>query len=678
MFSATQAQSAAVLKKIYGNTKIADVTAQDLFASDLTKFDTVIPTQNGDYVRDIFRKIASGTANDVSVFSDSVGNLFQRENFDVDEVNCRHGGVIGDGVTHVGARLNAVITAAAGRPVRIPAGEYILDESLTGHSVINLRLDPGAVLKCSGSHNFIDDVPIIDIRGGEGAKIGETAAHFVNGIYWTGTSSCDWINIEHVRFKGGTTTGQHIGCDSTTAIKTVKIEHCYFDGFTRSGVELDGVMSADESKVLIRNCWAVNAADLTGSRRGFQVGSNQSKCLDVEVSSCKIKGLGGASINEVKGILVYSVNCLIAGNKVQNIRNAGGDDAEAIYIKTAYGKIVNNDILNGGSSHDGCITVKGKSNESDPQFSDYVIISGNTIKFDSSDYDAKAISIARSYIIVTNNILKDLRTNRETLSYSVSMGVGTSAPVSSVIVSDNISVGFVDFLGNASAPARLIDDIKVTGNIVTQLKGGYGVHTRNDALVPRAMEFIAASRSIYLTGEPVEWDRSIYTIGRTIVVSGTVSNNGTFTITGYSGQYSLTVSEPVVNEVAAGSQVVLSYAGSIEFKDNTLRFSTTGLYAFREIGSAVRRHMEFDGNITDNVARVYRIDSSVTDLVVGINSHKNTTLATWYSMPIAVTKSYTAKSTGNTGGVASAGSGNQYIEMNINGTIYKVLHDGTV
>jgi len=33
---------------------------------------------------------------------------------------------------------------------------------------------------------------------------------------------------------------------------------------------------------------------------------------------------------------------------------------------------------------------------------------------------------------------------------------------------------------------------------------------------------------------------------------------------------------------------------------------------------------------------------------------------------------------GTTGGSASAGAGNQYVELNVNGTTYKVLHDGTV
>lgn len=34
--------------------------------------------------------------------------------------------------------------------------------------------------------------------------------------------------------------------------------------------------------------------------------------------------------------------------------------------------------------------------------------------------------------------------------------------------------------------------------------------------------------------------------------------------------------------------------------------------------------------------------------------------------------------TGNTGGSGSANSGAQYVELTINGTTYKILHDGTV
>ncbi len=41
----------------------------------------------------------------------------------------------------------------------------------------------------------------------------------------------------------------------------------------------------------------------------------------------------------------------------------------------------------------------------------------------------------------------------------------------------------------------------------------------------------------------------------------------------------------------------------------------------------------------------------------------------WEKMP---------KQTAATGGAGSAGSGNQYVPLKIEGTTYKVLHDGTV
>lgn len=39
---------------------------------------------------------------------------------------------------------------------------------------------------------------------------------------------------------------------------------------------------------------------------------------------------------------------------------------------------------------------------------------------------------------------------------------------------------------------------------------------------------------------------------------------------------------------------------------------------------------------------------------------------------------YICRSDGDTGGTGSAGAGSQYVEIEINGTVYKILHDGTV
>jgi len=55
----------------------------------------------------------------------------------------------------------------------------------------------------------------------------------------------------------------------------------------------------------------------------------------------------------------------------------------------------------------------------------------------------------------------------------------------------------------------------------------------------------------------------------------------------------------------------------------------------------------------------------------------------WFSgtnliLRVASTSNNIAMSAGTTGGTGSAGAGKQYVEMNVGGTIFKMLHDGTV
>jgi len=45
---------------------------------------------------------------------------------------------------------------------------------------------------------------------------------------------------------------------------------------------------------------------------------------------------------------------------------------------------------------------------------------------------------------------------------------------------------------------------------------------------------------------------------------------------------------------------------------------------------------------------------------------------------VATLESTAAKGDGTTGGTGSAGAGAQYVEIKVDGTTYKVLHDGTV
>lgn len=63
---------------------------------------------------------------------------------------------------------------------------------------------------------------------------------------------------------------------------------------------------------------------------------------------------------------------------------------------------------------------------------------------------------------------------------------------------------------------------------------------------------------------------------------------------------------------------------------------------------------------------------------VGLYGYDTNGESVQVTMEKLVEDTLAATSDGTTGGTASAGSGNQYIELTIDGVTYKVLHDGTI
>lgn len=111
--------------------------------------------------------------------------------------------VVGDGVTDVSATFAAAITAAAGKPLRVPAGTYLIDNvSVTGTA--NLRLDDGATLlhkpnAATCMFNFTGTS--LQIRGGtvDGNKANQTVPTtiVIGAVPQGGTLAFDGVTFKN-------------------------------------------------------------------------------------------------------------------------------------------------------------------------------------------------------------------------------------------------------------------------------------------------------------------------------------------------------------------------------------------------------------------------------------------------------------------------------------------------
>jgi hypothetical protein len=102
----------------------------------------------------------------------------------------------------------------------------------------------------------------------------------------------------------------------------------------------------------------------------------------------------------------------------------------------------------------------------------------------------------------------------------------------------------------------------------------------------------------------------------------------------------------------------------VVFTNNT----TNGTFYLNGLGADRGRLVQgTDYNITHSTKTLSLIESypAGTQLIMVYFEGENAT-------------QFFAKGTGLTGGAGSAGAGNQYIELEINGVTYKILHDGTV
>jgi hypothetical protein len=166
---------------------------------------------------------------------------------------------------------------------------------------------------------------------------------------------------------------------------------------------------------------------------------------------------------------------------------------------------------------------------------------------------------------------------------------------------------------------------------------------------------------------------AVATIGRgKIGYDGT--NSDVFSISHYdrmsSSAYSITM-------YSTGSMSLnTSTAGAIYFRINNattagMRFigSTNNFLIYASTEPATASRLVVKGSTADGSTDIYCGQDSDGNEMFAVNTDGKIT---------AEGSNYVPVSSGTTGGSGSGGAGNQYVELSINGTVYKMLHDGTV
>ena len=578
------------------------------------------------------------------------------------------------------------------RRMFIPYGIYTISGGIDGVadsvSYLEMEFETDATIRfddSGGGFDWLKDISTLIIRGGYIGASGYEISGDYGTIRYTQNAAELWL--EDVDFNGGSLQQHCVFSAVDIGPTKLTVTKCDFRNFLHEAFELYAETSGtSESQYIIQDSYFKNMGTLLQAItvRAILLGSNDSRLDNVVVKNCKIDGVycGNGPAN---GILLYGNSVVVDGNYVKDVINTLGDDAEGIYVKATNARIVNNYVLNGGNSHDGSINIKGSSVVGSDEEGGYSIIANNCVELTNTTIDVPGITVNRSHVICTNNILTDLRANRGTKTIGTALGIGSSEPVADVIVSNNIITGFKNYFGSVTNyPAQIAHNGLIADNICTLADSGYVMPFRDDAAIQsfgpsNGFTFSASAQTVTYDDLNYSFDQYVYRIGDTIEVVGTASNNGTYTITAI-GAHSLTVSSGFVDEASVfNATIYLRSPDGFEVRGNVFSFNTQGAYGFRKFDGSNTKLLQFTNNILENIYYGYRLDSG-TPVTVDIRDtiYRDIIDEIYVSIQATNVLYYSPNSSGTTGGSASAGAGNQYVELTINGTTYKVLHDGTV
>jgi hypothetical protein len=178
-----------------------------------------------------------------------------------ESVSVKDFGAVGDGVTDDTVAIQAAIDAAAGRPVYVPAGTYVITSTIDMESAATSTFNQGPQIIGDGIgktifDNQVSSAPMFDVKAG-----GVAGTNFLMGAVLRG--------FKVIRT---TTETAQIAIKITTSYM-VEIEQVHIVGMTGTGIRIpcivgdnDGSNMVNMKQVRIENCtgWGIDAAGDSG------------------------------------------------------------------------------------------------------------------------------------------------------------------------------------------------------------------------------------------------------------------------------------------------------------------------------------------------------------------------------------------------------------------------------
>ena len=372
-------------------------------------------------------------------------------------------GAAGDGATDDVTAIEDAITAAntANGIVYFPPGTYLLGSAISLTTNVRMQGSGQAIID-GGSADYgfsvAGDITTIDIRG--------------------------------IKFQNF--TGNIIDADATT--RTIS-------NFTFMDNDVTACLSAvwlncNVNKLVAtgNRMWSFSGS---GSMYGIGAGTNtyaQQDTMEKYVVSGNhfqdFVSTGAAA--EVHAVILYGRQCVIANNTIDTMTNGSGDGSEAIYTKCRFGTISGNTIIDGTSTGQAAINLKGsvRGATTSPQGFG-MIVSNNAIYASTGATDGINIetsdtfvygnyiegcgsnaisvgSVAGDNISIVNNIIRAHRGSQAILvqvagnnGYTIRDNI-----IYDLLASEGTIVNVIGIQVQLSGDTVSAGDISVTGNII--------------------------------------------------------------------------------------------------------------------------------------------------------------------------------------------------------------------